>query len=140
MMGCLRLWPLLIASLLVLAGCTSKPVLNLDEHLAQAPKVSDGQVRQAVLDNLKVRGWSVTANSPGLIQAEITVRSKFFAAVDIPYSAQGFQIRYRDSRELNYKDGKIHRNYNRWVLMLDRGIVRELKGARTSGTEPDTDQ
>jgi len=54
------------------------------------------------------------------------VRNTFYAAVDIHYSASQFRIDYRDSRELGYDGGKIHRNYNRWVYNLDRSIVRQL--------------
>ena len=65
--------------------------------------------------------------APGLVQADITVRNTFYAAVNIRYSLSNFRIEYRDSRELGYNDGKIHRNYNRWVYNLDKSIMRELK-------------
>lgn len=125
-------------ALLALGACTSKPLLTPNEQLHLAQPVSDVQVKKAVLLTLKKRGWSVTRNDPGLVQAEIDVRSKFYAAVDIPYSASGYQIRYRDSREMGYHDGKIHRNYNRWVHALDRNILRELKGQQAR--EDDSDE
>lgn len=123
--------------LLTLGACTSKPVLTPNEQLHLAQPVSDVQVKKAVLVTLKKRGWSVTRNDPGLVQAEIEVRKTFFAAVDIPYSASGYQIRYRDSHELGYHDGKIHRNYNRWVHALDRNILRELKGQQALDDDND---
>jgi hypothetical protein len=124
-------------ALLALGACTSKPLLTPNEQLHLAQPVGDVQVKKAVLVTLKKRGWSVTRNAPGLVQAEIEVRNKFFAAVDIPYSASGYQIRYRDSREMGYHDGKIHRNYNRWVYALDRNILRELKGQQALNDDSD---
>ncbi|WP_248918326.1 hypothetical protein [Pseudomonas entomophila] len=114
-----------------LAGCTSKAVLNPTEQLTASHAYSQPQVQQAILKAIAERGWTARNVGPNLIQADITVRNTFFAAVDIHYSPSQFRIAYRDSRELGYKDGKIHRNYNRWVYNLDRSIVRELNAAYT---------
>ena len=109
-----------------LAGCTSKPVMNPAEQLTSNQAYSQPQVQQAILKAIAERGWTARSVRPNVIQADITVRNTFFAAVDIHYSTEQFRIAYRDSRELGYKDGKIHRNYNRWVYNLDRSILREL--------------
>ncbi|BCQ58832.1 hypothetical protein PBOI14_05820 [Pseudomonas sp. Boi14] len=85
------------------------------------------QVKQAILKNLVARKWTVQRISPELIQAEITVRQQFHAEIDIQYSASYYKIVYRDSRDMDYKDGKIHKNYIRWVRLLDKGILRELR-------------
>ena len=61
------------------------------------------------------------------MQAEINVRNQYYAAIDIRYTRNSYAITYRDSRDLGYKDGKIHRNYNRWVSMLDRDILAGLR-------------
>ncbi|MBF8673277.1 hypothetical protein IRZ53_00825 [Pseudomonas fulva] len=109
-----------------IAGCTSKPVLNPSEQLAGATPYSQQQVQQAILKAIVERGWTARSVGASVIQADITVRNTFYAAVDIHYSASQFRIDYRDSRELGYDGGKIHRNYNRWVYNLDRSIVRQL--------------
>lgn len=109
-----------------LAGCTSKPVMNPAEQLTASHTISHSQVQHAILKAIAERGWTARAIGPSVIEADITVRKTFFAAVDIHYSTSQFRIAYRDSRELGYKDGKIHRNYNRWVYNLDRSILREL--------------
>ena len=41
------------------------------------------------------------------------------------------QQRYRDSQGLEYEDGKIHRNYNRWVNSLRAEILHQLKLPKT---------
>ncbi|KNX76020.1 MULTISPECIES: hypothetical protein [Pseudomonas] len=114
-----------------LAGCTSKPVLNPAEQLTAGHNYSQAQVQQAILKAVAERGWTARNVGASVIQADITVRNTFFAAVDIHYSPSQFRIAYRDSRELGYKDGQIHRNYNRWVYNLDRSILRELNALNT---------
>ena len=56
------------------------------------------------------------------------------AEIDIPYSANHYQIVYRASSGLDYENGKIHKNYIRWVRLLDKGIVRELKDNQNERT------
>lgn len=109
------------------AGCTSKPVMVPKELLVVGHSYSDVEIQEAIVKAATQRGWTVRRVTPGLVQADITVRNTFFAAVDIHYSLSNFRIDYRDSRGLDYKDGKIHRNYNRWVHNLDKSIMRELK-------------
>ncbi|MGH8380495.1 hypothetical protein [Pseudomonas sp.] len=117
-----------------LAGCTSKPVLTPQEQLVVGHDYSHAQVQQAILKAVADRGWTARKVTPDLIQADILVRNTFYAAVDIRYSVSNFRINYRDSRELGYKDGKIHRNYNRWVNNLDKNIMRELNHLETRST------
>ncbi|MFQ6348743.1 hypothetical protein ACQRBV_07020 [Pseudomonas sp. R11F] len=120
---------LITLALLSTAGCTSKPVLNTQHDLVAGPQVSEEQVKQVIVNALQKREWTVQRLSPQLVQAEITVRNQFHAEIDIRYTRNSYAITYRDSRDLGYKDGKIHRNYNRWVSMLDRDILAGLRGA-----------
>ena len=120
---------LITLALLVTAGCTSKPVLNTQHDLPAGTQVSEEQVKQVIVTALQKREWTVQRLSPQLVQAEITVRGQFYAAIDIRYTRNSYAITYRDSRDLGYKDGKIHRNYNRWVSMLDRDILAGLRSA-----------
>lgn len=115
-----------------LAGCTSKPVMAPKELLVVGHSYSNDEIQYAILQAAAQRGWSARPAGPGLVQADITVRNTFYAAVDIRYSLSNFRIDYRDSRGLDYKDGKIHRNYNRWVYNLDKSIMRELKRIETN--------
>jgi hypothetical protein len=121
---------LITLALLTTAGCTSKPVLNTQHDLPANAQVSEEKIKQVIVAALQKREWTVQRLSPQLVQAEITVRNQFYAAIDIRYTRNSYAITYRDSRDLGYKDGKIHRNYNRWINMLDRDI---LAGLRTYG-------
>jgi rRNA maturation protein Rpf1 len=118
---------LITLALLTTAGCTNKPVLNTQHELPANAQVSDEQMKQVIINALAKREWTVQRLSPQLIQAEITVRNQFHAEIDIRYTRNSYAITYRDSRDLGYKDGTIHRNYNRWVSMLDRDILAGLR-------------
>jgi len=125
-------------ALLTTAGCTSKPVLNTQHDLPANTQASEEKIKQVIVAALQKREWTVQRLSPHLVQAEITVRNQFYAAIDIRYTRTSYAITYRDSRDLGYKDGKIHRNYNRWISMLDRDILAGLRnyGVNEANTSP----
>ena len=118
---------LISLALLTTAGCTSKPVLNTQHDLPATAQVSEEKMKTVIVNALQKREWTVQRLSPQLVQAEITVRNQYYAAIDIRYTRNSYAITYRDSRELGYKDGKIHRNYNRWVNNLDSDIMAGLR-------------
>jgi len=123
---------LITLALLTTAGCTSKPIFNPQHDLPANAQVSTDKMKQTIVAALEKREWTVQRLSPQLIQAEITVRGQYHAEIDVRYTATHYAITYRDSRDLGYKDGKIHRNYNRWVSMLDRDILAGL--SKETGT------
>ncbi|MGF6098966.1 hypothetical protein [Pseudomonas sp. 18175] len=129
---------LITLALLTTAGCTNKPILNTQHELPANAQVSDEKMKTIIVNALQKRDWTVQRLSPQLVQAEINVRNQFYAAIDIRYTRNSYAITYRDSRDLGYKDGKIHRNYNRWVSMLDRDIMAALRsnGVNVSDTSP----
>jgi len=118
---------LVTLALLSMAGCTSKPIVNPSRTLAPEVQASQEEVKQAIVTALTKREWSVQRVNPGQVQAEITVREKFHVEIDINYSASGYTIAYRDSSGMGYQDGKIHKNYLRWVRFLDQDILAELR-------------
>lgn len=127
---------LITLALLVSAGCTSKPILNTQHDLPADAQVSEEKMKTVIVNALQKREWTVQRLSPQLVQAEITVRNQYYAAIDIRYTRNSYAITYRDSRDLGYKDGKIHRNYNRWVNNLDSDIMAGLRsnGVNEAGT------
>ena len=46
--------------------------------------------------------------------------------VDVRYTAKDYSITYKDSSNMQYQDGQIHRNYNGWIENLDRDIRGNL--------------
>ncbi|NWA28873.1 hypothetical protein HX870_01370 [Pseudomonas gingeri] len=118
---------LVTLALLLTAGCTSKPIVNPSRTLTPQVQASEEEVKQAIVTALTKRTWSVQRVNPGQVQAEITVREKFHVEIDINYSANAYTIVYRDSSGMGYQDGKIHKNYLRWVRFLDQDILAELR-------------
>ena len=127
---------LITLALLITAGCTSKPILNTQHNLPADTQVSEEKMKTVIVNALQKREWTVQRLSPQLVQAEINVRNQYYAAIDIRYTRTSYAITYRDSRDLGYKDGKIHRNYNRWVNNLDSDIMAGLRsnGVNEAGT------
>ena len=70
-------------------------------------------------------GWKIKITDSGIISAKIFLR-KHVADVEIKYDSQQYSITYKNSEKLNYKNGKIHKNYNSCIQNLDRGIQRQL--------------
>ena len=125
---------LIALALLTTVSCSSKRMLTPDRTLHPSIHADRAQMQQAIVKSLVGRGWTVQKITPELVQAQITVREQFHAEIDIPYSATHYQIIYRNSSGLDYKDGKIHKNYIRWVRLLDRDIVRDLKDSQNERT------
>ena len=62
---------------------------------------------------------------PGVIKARQQNRDHV-AEVRINYTATGYTINYDSSLNLQAANGKIHKNYNRWVNNLDKDIQVNL--------------
>ncbi|VXB06772.1 hypothetical protein [Pseudomonas sp. 8O] len=118
----------LIVALLGVAACTSKPVMNIENRTPTSAVRNEDDMRRAILSALQNRQWTVERADRGNIMALIQRRSHQ-AEITIPYSVSSYSIRYRDSQNLGYKNGKIHRNYNNWIHNLDRSIQQELNRA-----------
>jgi hypothetical protein len=131
---------LVVVSVLVLAlfggGCggTHPLVLNYDRE--PVPSKVDGthysieEVQTAVLAACRKKGWSANLAQPGMIEASITIRSRHRAKIEIQFSSTHYTIQYRESSGLDYRNGRIHSNYNHWIAQLDAAIKNEL-GLRT---------
>jgi hypothetical protein len=113
---------------LALAGCArTMPVYNVSSAPVAAPsgQLSAAQVRSAIIEALHDKRWIVKQDDPGKIMAEIMARSHR-ADIDIDYSATQYSITYRDSANLRYDGSEIHRNYNKWIKLLERQINQRL--------------
>ena len=121
-------------ALFLFAACTSKPVQNLDSRAIPAG-LSDVQIEKAITDGLIAKGWSVKSKKPGYIQGEIYVRSHR-AEIQINYTQSNYSIRYLSSDNLKYKESKgtIHKNYNKWITLLDSQIQSRLTQQATANS------
>jgi hypothetical protein len=122
---------LLFAFLLsaLVGACTSQPVYNFSRPI---PKGADGlplhpqEVGDAISESCRARQWKVVEVEPGRIGCSITVRGRHHANVDISFSSDGYSMEYGSSVGLEYRNGSIHRNYNKWVILLGDEIDRRL--------------
>jgi hypothetical protein len=121
---------LLMIGLLIICACNSARLINIDNGQLPTNLTGDPykreQVKAAILKACSVRGWIPTVQRDGSINAAIVVRGKHEAKVKITYTQSTVNIIYLDSENLNYENGTIHRNYNKWVANLYQTITKEL--------------
>ncbi|MDX1301317.1 hypothetical protein [Photobacterium sp.] len=117
---------LVVAAMFVtLVGCSRvQPLLNV-ENTPVVFNLQSSHVKQAIIEAGIGRGWVMRETTPGKIRGEYQARSHR-AIIDITYNAKTYSIEYADSDNLKYEDGKIHRNYNRWINNLDVDIKKKL--------------
>jgi len=122
---------LLFFLIAALTGCaTSQPIYNV--VASPVPAGPDGQqpaieeVNKAIFRAATYKRWKPSNLDEDTVQAEITVRNRHEARVTIDYSRQNYSITLVKSFGLDEKNGKIHRNYNKWVQLLDQQIQLEL--------------
>lgn len=109
-------------------GCVERTVPIQDygnSTEGYSKKFSADQIGNAIVRAGGAIGWRMDKTSPGLITATVINRGHT-VTVEIPYTGSGYSIKYRDSSNMMAQDGKIHRNYNRWVDRLNRNIMAEI--------------
>jgi hypothetical protein len=119
---------LVLVLVMVVAGCTSRPIVNVTDQPVVAmagAQLSGDQVRDSIVKAGVGLGWVMTPVSPGLISGRLALRDHV-ATAEIRYSAATYSITYKDSTNLNYRDGQIHKNYNSWIENFDRDIRANL--------------
>ncbi|MCF6255601.1 MAG: hypothetical protein L3J98_07015 [Gammaproteobacteria bacterium] len=115
--------------LILVTGCRGTvPVYNIENSPVAAVSdqdVSLDKVGEAIKRAGVKRGWIMKQDGEGHIVGILSVR-KHVAKVDITYDAKSYSINYKDSEELNYKEGEIHPKFNSWVENLQRDINLQL--------------
>jgi hypothetical protein len=115
----------ILALLLILVpACRQKPLWNPGSVSVQTQ--SRENMRNAIGQALRNRGWAIASEAPGRIEATLYARAHV-AKVAIEYDENQFTISYLDSQNLEYDqkpDGAefIHGSYNTWVENLVRDI------------------
>lgn len=105
-------------------GVRLEPVYNADNI-----PVPSGLQASTVEKTIKIaaanRGWIVADQGKGILRATLHQRTHE-AVIDIHYSETSYSIDYVSSVDLLYDGSKIHRNYNKWVRILENDINKEL--------------
>jgi hypothetical protein len=76
-------------------------------------------------------GWTIVKDEPGRLEIKYSKSAgKYAAVLALPYDANGFEVKYVDSTNLNYDAaaGKIHPTYNIWV----NNIVKKVNMAHAA--------
>lgn len=133
-----KLLLLSLFAFLLTACTTSKPLYNANTEIP-VNNVSSPVIQDSILKALEFKRWVVEKKSDGLVIASINVRSHR-ARIKITYDQKSYQINYMDSTNLDYRVKKmrvvtrdyvgesnkgvahIHRNYNKWIQLLDNEI------------------
>jgi len=95
-------------------------------------ELSNKSVVQGITAALIGRGWALTQNdSKGNLVAQILVRGKHTLVIDIAYDKKSYDVTYKSSINLNYKDNGdgtavIHGNANKWLANIHGDIARQL--------------
>jgi hypothetical protein len=122
---------LLTASLLVVAafltvGCRrNAPVINPTSPMPVMEKVSEKDIKAAIIRAGADKNWVIVPTGPQKLEGRLQTR-EHSAVVEITYDRHNYTITYKNSVNLQYQDGTIHSNYNRWVLGLENEIRRQL--------------
>ena len=87
-------------------------------------------MRRVIVEAAARHGWRVTLEQPDRLTLHVA-SGDHAASIDVFYDAGGFQIKYRDSAQMDYEveDGRalIHPRYNKWVTELGNEIRREAR-------------
>ncbi len=106
------------AATLFLSACAQNPI---------APSNSTGglgrtKMKKIILTALMNRGWAVTKEGAGEIQARY-VKGPNIAAVIINFNDKSYTIDMdKTATTMIKEDGKVHRKYNQWVQTIDSDI------------------
>ncbi len=112
---------------LVSACATRVPVYNIVNAPVDVSnkKATLDEVGDAIRRAGAALGWQMKLVKPGLIAGTLNLRTHT-ANVDIAYNYKTYDITYKDSANLDYEGGTIHKNYNGWIQNLDRQIRANL--------------
>jgi len=131
MMRKTRVRALLLAAALSAAGAAMARSAEMIELGRQAIVTADSTplnaqaVRRAIIAGGAVHTWKPVADQPGVLTLEAD-SGQHHVVVDVAYDAQGYQITYKSSANMNYehsdKRTTIHPKYNKWIQDLNSAI------------------
>lgn len=129
-------WALVLMMLVGLAtvapAATASEVLVDPQPIAVPLGLSEKAVAKSIRLGVAQRGWVVSRQDPGYMEATLNIRSHV-AKVGITYDTSSIQIRYIDSTNLDYEVKKgvrrIHGNYLKWINNIVHDISVQLQSA-----------
>ena len=108
-------------------GARVEPIYDAEIRVPATEKME--YIPKAIKSALIERGWTIQREEDSVIEAKIFVRSHT-AEIRIPFDKEYIRIQYVSSTNLLYNEDKgikhIHRNYNKWIKLLERDIASRL--------------
>ena len=130
-----------VAALASATGFAVARSSNMVELGRQSVVTADGKpmtveaMRKAIIAGGARHSWKPVGDQPGVLTLEADSGSHQ-AVVDVAYDAQGYQITYKSSANLNYEQSEkktsIHPKYNKWVEDLNSSIRSATLSAATN--------
>jgi len=133
-----RVLSLLLAPLLVLALAAAALLVD-PEPINVPPGLSDAAVTKAIRLSVAKRGWVITRDDPGYMEATLHARIHV-AKISLKYDTAQIAIHYLSSENLEYEThgGKtyIHGNYLKWVNNLVHDINVQMAAVMPEDAAP----
>ncbi len=121
-------WVVLLAAAALTACAQTMPILNVDNAAVVSPAgkpLSNEQVKLAIVRAGSALGWAMKDAGPNKLAGTLILRTHT-ANIEITYSPSAYSIAYKSSIDLMEANGKIHKNYNGWIMNLNKGIGTQL--------------
>lgn len=115
---------IVLISIISISCSRAMPIYNV-ENSPIPFELTEKKIGKSIINAGILLGWQVKTVNPGIISAKLFLR-KHVAEVEIKFDNKQYSITYKNSENLNYNEGKIHKNYNSWIRNLDRGIQRQF--------------
>ena len=135
----LRALALTVLSALAGAAFASRSVELVDPGRTQLVALDDSQpatpadVRRAILLGSQARRWVAVGEQPGVLTLQMD-NDQHLLLVDVAFDAQGFEIKYKSSANLNFhQEGNrmtIHPTAVRWIHELGDAIHKAALAPR----------
>lgn len=111
-----------------LTACkTTHTVYNAQSEISTT-NISNKVMSKSIVSALRYKGWRVLSKSDNEILAAINVRAHY-AEIKIKFNGSQYTIDHVKSTNLKYNSSKniIHKNYNRWIKLLEAEISRSAE-------------
>jgi len=120
----------------LLSSCRTSTVYNVDKHpivtKILGKNITQQEVTNALFDAGASLGWIIQQENASTAKASLFVRNHEVKAL-INFNTKEFSIEYLSSNNLLDSKGKIHKNYNKWIINLRNAINKNLN--QTTGNK-----
>ncbi len=114
-------------SAMLTAACTTAPVLTPSDVIPASYGLTNTEIKDEIIAAAVDRDWTVINSNDHEVEIAYSKPGKIDVTSVVEYTANSFEIKLKHSSGPDaYKDGKIHRNYNRWVNNLKNDIDSRL--------------